>query len=49
MKKYLEETKFAASSLIDLIWADFEHLEGLNDRLKRLTAEFDIREGLNNR
>lgn len=43
MKKYLEETKFAASSLIDLIWADFEHLEGLKDRLKKLTAEFDIR------
>ncbi|WP_148861228.1 hypothetical protein [Marinobacter fonticola] len=43
MNKYLEETKFAASSLIDLIWADFEKLEDLNAQLKRLTADFDVR------
>ncbi len=43
MKKYLQETKFAASSLIKLIWADYEDLENLNTQLKKLTAEFDIR------
>lgn len=43
MKKYLEETKFAASSLIEIIWADFENLENLNNQLKKLTAKFNVR------
>jgi len=43
MKKYLEEVEYAASSLIELIWSDFEKLEECSDRLKTLTAEFDVK------
>lgn len=43
MKKYIDETKYATSSLINLIWADHDSLEKLNDQLKKLTAEFDVR------
>ncbi|WP_316348909.1 hypothetical protein [Desulfuromonas acetoxidans] len=43
MKKYISETQYAASSLIDLIWADYDSLEKLNDQLKTLTAEFEVK------
>ncbi|QJD59766.1 hypothetical protein HG264_13055 [Pseudomonas sp. gcc21] len=43
MQKYIDETKFATSSLIDLIWEDFASLENLNAELKRLTAEFNVK------
>jgi hypothetical protein len=43
MKKYLEEISHAASSLIDLIWFDFDKLEERNSQLKALTAEFDVK------
>lgn len=43
MKKYIGETQYAASSLIDLIWADYDSLEKLNEQLKTLTAEFDVK------
>lgn len=43
MKKYLEEISHAASSLIELIWSDFDKLEVHNSRLKALTAEFDVK------
>lgn len=43
MNKYLEETKFAISSLLELIWADFDSLEKLKSQLKVLTADFEIK------
>lgn len=43
MKKYLEEISHAASSLIELIWFDFDKLEERNSQLKALTAEFDVK------
>lgn len=43
MKKYLEETKFAVSSLIELVWTDFKILENLNEQLKALLFEFDFK------
>jgi hypothetical protein len=43
MNKYIDETKYATSSLIELIWADFDKLEELNTHLKKLTAEFDVK------
>jgi len=43
MKKYIGETKYAATSLIDLIWADYESLAALNSELKELTSEFEVR------
>lgn len=43
MNKYLEEIKYAASSLIELIWADFDKLEECNVRLEALTDEFNAK------
>ena len=43
MKKYLEEIEHAASSLIELIWSDFEKLEELKNRLKVLTVEINVK------
>lgn len=43
MKRYLQETRFAASSLIEIIWSDFAKLEDINTQLKILTAEFEVK------
>ena len=43
MNKYLDGIEYAATSLIELIWADFEKLEECNSRLKTLTAEFKVK------
>lgn len=43
MKRYLQETRFAASSLIEIIWSDFAKLEVIDAQLKVLTNEFEFK------
>ena len=43
MKRYITEIKYAATCLIDLVWADYDSLEKLNNELETLTAEGDVK------
>ncbi len=42
MKRYIKETEYAAASLIELIWTDFDNLEKLDYKLIKLNAALAV-------